>query len=223
MIIDTLSLGQLATNCYLIYDNKSKDAIILDPAEAAEFIAEKVIRLGLNVKAIIATQGHFDHNLAAGQLQLILTSQPVKSPTKNDIPYYIHQADLFLLKTINQSASYWLKQNINYPLPQNIQYLKSELLQIPSASWRIKIQILHTPGHTPGSICLYVENEAGGATLFSGDTIFKNNIGRHDFSYSDKQALYDSLARILKLPKDTVIYPGHGEPTTVKQEKLANK
>lgn len=227
MTIDTLCLGGLSTNCYLVYDKMTKNAIVIDPADSAEFLSEQITRLKLNLKAIIATHGHFDHNLAAGELQLILSNnKAIEQSSNRIIPYYIHKDDLFLLRTMNQSASYWLKYKVNKPLPQNIKFLKQRLFQISD----FKFQIVHTPGHTPGSICLYIENKAGVATgktvptestqsiLFSGDTIFKNNIGRYDFSYSNKDALHKSLKQILSLPKKTIILPGHGESTTIEQE-----
>ncbi len=248
MIIETLTLGALATNCYLTYDPESLEGIIIDPADEAEFLVEKIDRLKIKVVAIIATHGHFDHNLAAGELQLIV----------NNVPFFIHKDDLFLLKRMNDSASHWLGYKHQKPLPQNIKFLTPSNSQLstfnPSASLRTSFQFIHTPGHTPGSICLFYSNKigAGGATplrqdfagqagwdavptrsfseggrkrqdpltpiLFSGDTLFKSAIGRFDFSYSSKEKLDASLKKIFTLPKDTVVFPGHGEITTIDDE-----
>ncbi len=246
MKIVTLSLGPLQTNCYLVYDPLSNEGVVIDPADEAEFIAEKIQTLKFKLKALIATHGHFDHVLAAGELQMIF-----------NVPFLIHRKDLFLLKQMNQSASHWLGYPINKPLPINIKFLK-ENEEIKFGNFNLKV--LETPGHTPGSIC-FVKKLVGGArrgapkkaatsnvpatfdvtqcnehylglasnriyqffdssnVLFSGDTLFKSGIGRYDFSYSSKEKLDQSLQKIFKLPKETIIYPGHGKETKIKEEK----
>ncbi len=198
MKIEILTLGQLQTNCYITYCGK--EAVIIDPADESEFIAEKIQRLNLKPSAILATHGHFDHILAAGELQIIF-----------NIPFYIHLADKFLLKEMNSSASFWLKQKINRPLPQNIEFIKKGF-SLKFGECRLKI--METPGHTPGSTCFSGEN-----VLFSGDTLFKNGVGRTDFSYSNKSHLEKSLEKIFRLPPKTLVYPGHGEKTTINEEK----
>lgn len=209
MKIETFVLGQLQTNCYLIYDEKSKQGVIIDPADSAEFIAEKIQLLKISPKAIIATHGHFDHVLAAGELQLIL-----------NIPFYIHENDLFLLKKMNQSASYWLNQNIKKTLPLKIKFIK-ENDKIFFGNHYLKV--LETPGHTPGSICLLINSLTrelvNSLMLFSGDTLFKDGFGRYDFSYSSKEKIILSLIKLLKLPKATIVYPGHGERTSINNEE----
>lgn len=207
MKIEKLSLGALQTNCYLIYDNN--EGIIIDPADEAEFIAQKINESKFKPKAIIATHGHFDHILAAGELQMIF-----------NIPFFIHQNDEFLLKQMNSSASHWLNYKINKPLPENIKYLK---LNDAIAVDDLNFKIIETPGHTPGSICIYAKlpitnYELLTPILFSGDTLFKNGIGRYDFSYSSKMQSDRSLKKLFQLPKNTLVYPGHGEKTTIGNE-----
>ncbi|MEK7657579.1 MAG: MBL fold metallo-hydrolase [Patescibacteria group bacterium] len=206
MKIEILQLGQLQTNCYIAHCGG--EAIIIDPADEAEFIAEKIQRLNLKPSAILATHGHFDHILAAGELQMLL-----------NIPFYIHPADEFLLKEMNSSASFWLKNKFNYPLPRAIEFIKKEF-SIKFGGCRLKV--IETPGHTPGSVCFLSED-----VIFSGDTLFKNGVGRTDFSYSDKTQLEKSLEKIFRLPAgrhglpaETIIYSGHGEETTIKDEKI---
>ncbi len=218
MIVETLSLGELATNCYIIYDEKTHQGIVIDPADEATFIAEKLDRLNITLTAIVATHGHFDHNLGAGELQLI-----------TNVPYMINKNDLFLLKEMNKSASFWLKRAINYPLPQMIHFLKdNDTISFGS----YKLTVIATPGHTPGSITFFLNNKigAGGTTgsrvmtesaqsiIFSGDTLFKQAIGRYDFSYSSKLDFDTSLQKLFKLSPKTIVYPGHGEPTTIGDE-----
>lgn len=197
MKIEILQLGQLQTNCYIAHCGG--EALIIDPADEAEFIAEKISRLNLKPIAIFATHGHFDHILAAGELQMIF-----------NVPFFIHSADEFLLKEINSSASFWLKQKINHPLPQNIEFIKNEF-SLKFGDCRLKV--METPGHTPGSVCFLSDS-----AIFSGDTLFKNGVGRTDFSYSNADLLKKSLEKIFRLPPETTIYSGHGEKTTIEIE-----
>ena len=212
MKIKVLAVGQLSTNCYLVYD--AGEGVIIDPADEADFIAETVQKLGFKPKAIISTHGHFDHNLAAGELQMIF-----------NIPFLIHKSDEFLFDKNNDSASYWLKRKINHIEPQKIEFLKQgDIIEFGKS----RLKVLETPGHTPGSICLISDNkqtsgEPVESILFSGDLIFKNAVGRSDFSYSDEKELKKSLEKILKLPENTIVYPGHGEKTTIREEKLIIK
>jgi len=254
MKIEILPLGQLQTNCYLVYDSLSKEGIIIDPADEAEFIAEKIQQLKFKPRAILATHGHFDHILAAGELQMILLEKfqilNSKLQTLNQnkfglgqanfklkisiskhiqnsklLPFYIHSNDLFLLKQMNKSASYWLGYSLNKPLPINLKLLKQgELIKFG----RFALKVLETPGHTLGSVCLYLTTPKLPITnyqlpilpiLFSGDTLFKNGVGRCDFSYSNKEKLKQSLEKIFQLPEKTVVYPGHGQTTIIKKEK----
>lgn len=212
MIIQAFSLGALQTNCYLVYDPISKDAIVIDPADEASFIAEKIQHYNLTLTAIVATHGHFDHALAAGELQLIF-------PTA---PFYMHKSDTFLLKQLNDSASFWLGYKHSMPPPTII----NSIVNNDSISvGNYKLKIVHSPGHTPGSICLYTiyhTDKTKYSVLFSGDTLFRQAIGRYDFSYSDKKKLDHSLSLLFKLPPETTVYPGHGEETTIGAEKVYN-
>jgi len=198
MKIKILSLGQLKTNCYILYNDKN--CIVIDPADDSNFISDVIEKLSIKPIAIIATHGHFDHNLAAGELQLIYK-----------IPYYINKKDLFLLKQINQSAKHWLKINSDIFLPEKIEFIdENSILKLDAEI----IKVISTPGHTPGSICLKTKNE-----IFTGDTLFKNDIGRYDFSYSSREQIKDSICKLMKLSNDLVVYPGHGAETTIENEK----
>ena len=198
MQIKILPLGQLKTNCYILYNDKN--CIVIDPADEADYICDTIERLGVKPVAIIATHGHFDHNLAAGELQLIYK-----------VPYYIHPKDLFLLKEINSSVKYWLKIDSHILLPETIENIDENTdLKLGDE----KFEIISTPGHTPGSICLMTKNE-----IFTGDTLFNNDIGRTDFSYSDKKQMDQSLKKLFKLPNTLIVYPGHGDQTTIADEK----
>ena len=193
-------LGQLQANCYIVIHDTN--CIIIDPADEASFILEEIQRRNLTLVGMIATHGHFDHVMAAGEIQLSYPS----------LPLYIHQKDIFLIDRLGETAKHFLGHDPVVLKPQKMQNLKSGKLAIDDFTFTV----LETPGHTPGSCCLYFQKEK---VVFTGDTVFKDNIGRYDFSYSDKSELQKSVAKIFKLPDETTIYSGHGEETLVDDEK----
>jgi len=199
MNIFTYSLGAMKTNCYLLSDGEN--SLIIDPGDEADFLLEQLIRKRLRLKAIIATHGHFDHIMAAYEIQASI-----------DTPFYIFKEDMFLVKRVNETAKYFLGYDPQALFPKNIRYLKKGKLTIQN----FEFNIFQSPGHTPGSGCLYFKKENA---IFTGDTLFKKGIGRFDFSYSNKNDLDHSLKNILSLPEKTLVYPGHGESTIIKDEK----
>jgi len=204
MKIETFKLGDLETNCYLLYSNK--EAIVIDPADDGVFIADEIHLRGLKLKAVIATHGHFDHNLGVGELQMILPA-----------PFYLHQKDKFLVDDINKSGKFWLKREIKNPHPTDICFLKGG---DKISFGKCELKVLDTPGHTPGSVSLY-NNDNGCRRLFSGDTLFRGGIGRYDFSYSSKDDLKNSIKMLFnKLPPEIIVYPGHGEETNLLNEQF---
>lgn len=203
---EKLVVGQMKTNCYLVYDTKNLDCLIVDPGDDAEFIIQKIIDLELNPNLIIATHGHFDHIQAVNELKLAFK-----------IDFWMSKKDEFLLKRMRNSAIYFTKLD---PGPGSVidELLdaNSELLIANS-----KIKIIEIPGHTPGSVAVYLP-EAG--LLFSGDTLFAGGeIGGSDYNYSNKLELHKSIKIILKLPIETVIYPGHGESGIIRFERIFHK
>ncbi|MBI4009187.1 MBL fold metallo-hydrolase [Candidatus Roizmanbacteria bacterium] len=205
--IITFSLGQLQANCYFLV--QEGECIIIDPADDAPFILEELQRRRLKLVGMLATHGHFDHIMAAGEIQKSF-----------NVPLYIFKEDLFLVKRINETAEYFLGFNPHSLQPTHIKYLKPGKLEIrnpPAGEAGWKLEILFTTGHTPGSCCYYFEMEK---VIFTGDTLFKGAIGRYDFSYSSKVDLNNSLMRLLKLPGEVMVYPGHGERTTIRKEKF---
>ena len=199
MKILTYPLGELQANCYFLIQDK--DCVIIDAGDSADFILEEVSRQNLSVKAIVATHGHFDHVMAVGELQASL-----------DVPFYVSSKDQFLLDRVGETAKHFLGHvPIVIPIKQSTDLSVGEF-QISN----FKLQILATPGHTPGSVCLYSKEES---SLFTGDTLFKDGIGRYDFSYSNKKELFDSIKHLMKtLPEETLVYSGHGDPTTLGEE-----
>ncbi len=199
MKITCFSLGQMRANCYLLI--RGNNCLIIDPGDEADFILEQLQRQKLTPLGIVATHGHFDHLMAVGEIQASFK-----------IPLFISQKDLFLLKHLSDTAKYFLGYDPSVLPVKNIEYLENGKLKILN----FKFEIIGTPGHTPGSCSLYFKNEE---VLFTGDTLFKQGIGRYDFSYSSKIDLKTSLKTILSLPKKIVVYPGHGDKTTIKDEK----
>lgn len=172
--METLVVGSMATNCYVI------DDMIIDPGDDAEYIMSHLTQ---KPSMIVATHGHFDHIMAAYALQLAY-----------NIPFYIHEDDIFLLGRMQSSAKHFLGLKEVDPPP-----VPSKIIDLP---------FIHTPGHTPGSVCFYFKKEN---ILFSGDTIFADGgVGRTDHEYSDKAALSRSIQTIFSLPPETKLFPGHG-------------
>lgn len=199
MKIQKLPLGQMGANCYLLIHGD--DCLIIDPGDEASFILDKILRLKLNPVAILATHGHFDHLMAAGEIQL-----------SYDIPFYIFEEDLFLINRLDQTAEYFLNMNSGIVQPRNIKHFKEGKMQILN----FEFEVIKTPGHTPGGCCLYFPKEN---VVLTGDILFKNAIGRYDFTYSDKEKLKESINKLFKLPDQTIVYSGHGEDTILGEEK----
>ncbi len=195
---EILILGELQTNCYLLWEENSKEVAIIDPADDGVAISEEVERLQLKPKYVLATHGHFDHNLGALDIKLIYK-----------IPYCTSEKDMFLLKRQQETARYFLKKNIRVPDIKKIDINLDEIKEVELGEKQIKI--LKCPGHTPGGLAFLADQ-----FLFSGDTIFAEGmVGRTDFEYSSVTDLKNSIREILNLPINTIILPGHGETTTI--------
>lgn len=200
MSYERLTLGGLDTNCYLIMDDETGQAVVIDPADEGEFISEKISRENLTLEKIILTHAHFDHILAILTLKLNFNA-----------PILMHKKDLFLYKKAASSAKHWLNRKID-PLPIPDQFINGgDQITVGSTT----LQVIETPGHTPGSISLYNKNKG---ILFTGDTLFKNAVGRTDFKYASPLELASSLEQLAKLPPETIILPGHGDESTIGDE-----
>lgn len=193
-----LVVGQLQTNCYLVFDEKNSEAIIIDPGDDADYIIRILSDLNLKPAKIIATHGHYDHLLGVAELKL-----------SYNIPFLMHKKDEFLLSRMGTSALHFSGHKTD-PAPKVDEYLKEgDILKVGN----YKLEIIHTPGHTPGSVSLY-SNEL--EVVFVGDVIFAGGgIGRTDFKYASRQELDKSIRKLFKLPKETKVFSGHGEETTI--------
>ncbi len=202
MIVRTLTVGELATNCHIVGSETTREAIVIDPGDDADRILAELRRLNLRVVQIVDTHGHFDHTLANGR---------VKEAT--GAPLWIHRADAEMLTDPLKGLSFWAG-NIK-PGPAADGFLKDgdEL-----HAGEVILKVAHTPGHSPGSISLITSG-----AVFGGDALFQGSIGRSDFPGGDHETLIRSIrTRLLTLPDDTVVYTGHGPSTTIGHERLNN-
>lgn len=198
-----LVLGELESNCYLVWDEKSKEGVIIDPGDEGDFIVEEVRALGIIPIFILATHGHFDHVLGALDVKLSFGIDFACSPK-----------DKFLLDRQEQTVKHFLKKDLKIP---NIKEIDRDLdSQDFFYLGEEKVEIIKTPGHTPGGVSFY-SKEAG--LLFTGDTIFAHSRGRTDLSYSSTKKIYESIKKLMELPGETIILPGHGEETSVGTER----
>lgn len=182
-------------NCYIVWDKDTKEAIIIDPGDDSDYIIENINKEDLTPRAIIATHGHFDHTMAVLPLKLSF-----------NIPFYMHKEDGFLLKRIEKTAKHFVDFDPGPPPKVDIFLTDKATISIG----KIRFSIIHTPGHTPGSVCLHFKDEK---IIFVGDLIFADGyVGRTDFKYGDKIKLSESIN---KLPDNITVYPGHGEEFTL--------
>jgi len=200
-MIAKLTLGSYATNTYIYYDEATRHAVIIDPAAKAERILAKVEELALEVKAVLLTHGHFDHTGASNEVREAL-----------DVPVYASKHDAELAVDPARSAASLIAT-------RNTPHVDKFLQEGEMSFGNIKMQILATPGHTAGSLCFYVPHEG---ILFSGDTMFQESYGRYDLPSGDVAALRGSLNRLLALPVETKVYPGHEGATTIEHERIHN-
>ena len=197
--VKKLVVGQLQTNCYLVFDEKNSEAIIIDPGDGADYIIRILNDLDVKPTKIVATHGHFDHILAVNELKLAYK-----------IPFLMSKKDEVLLKWMRKSCKFFTGFDPGPP-PKVDKYL-NKLLEVGD----LKFEIIETPGHSPGSISLY-SNKLG--VVFVGDVIFAGGgVGRTDFKYANRKDLEKSIKKLFKLPKNTIVYSGHGAETTIGEE-----
>ncbi len=219
LIHEILPVGMLQCNCHIIGDPKTREAIVIDPGDDAAKILEVIERHHLKVAAIAVTHTHIDH---------VIGLRRVHEAT--GAPVYVHGDDLDLYRMLDMQAK-WLGWKTPQTSPIGQLVREGDVIR-----WgAYEAQIIHTPGHTPGSICLYMPSdkpEASAATgsakrgagkLFAGDTLFAGSIGRTDLWGGDFAGIIRSLkGKLLELPDETVVYPGHGELTTIGKERATN-
>ncbi len=199
--IKSLAVGTLEENCYVVYNEGSGEAMIIDPGDEPDRILDLVKEGGVSVKYIVCTHAHFDHVGAIPELKEETGAKIVMHDEER--PVYAAAKDM---------AAVWGFDINDMPEP-DIFVKEGDIIELGD----LKFAVLHAPGHSPGSMCLY-----GHGLLFSGDTVFAGSIGRTDFPGGSIDKMKESFRRIISLPEETEIYSGHGPVTTVGREKREN-
>lgn len=202
MKIEVIPVGQLEANCYLVFDEETKECMVIDPGDEGERILNQIKKHDLKVKYIVNTHGHSDH---------IGANQRLKEATGAEL--LIHKDDAPMLANAAKNFSVFTGKRIVQPAPDRL-LEEGDVLTVGSVSFTV----LHTPGHSLGGICL-----AGGGVCFTGDTLFQLDIGRTDLRGGSYPQLVESIKKkIFALDDNTVVLPGHGPQSTVKTEREHN-
>lgn len=196
MKIDVKQVGELMTNCYIVWDENTKNAAVIDPGDDGAYLADCLKKLGLTLKYILLTHGHFDHIGGVDELRQVCGSKP---------EVYISESDLGLEAVFHETASLD---------PKTVKtWQEGDTVTLDS----ITFQVIATPGHTPGSVCLIA-----GDVIFSGDTLFQGSCGRTDFPGGSWGQMSASLKRLYELPGDYTVLSGHTGSTTLERERKTN-
>jgi hydroxyacylglutathione hydrolase len=202
IIVKRLVVGSLSANCYVVGDEETGEGMVIDPGGNAEEIRRAIDDSGLDIKIIVLTHGHSDH---------IAALRDVQDRTGAEVA--IHNEDADFLEGYGSVSSQF---GISYRTPHPPDRLLREGDNIDIGN--MEFTVIHTPGHTPGSICLLTEDK-----VFTGDTLFRRGIGTTLMPGSSRPQLIDSIkTRLMILPDDTIVYPGHGRETTIGAERRDN-
>lgn len=204
MEIKRLVLGLVRTNCYIVYTEDTQKAVIIDPAADSRRIMDEISALGVTPEAILLTHGHFDHMLAAESLK-----------NGYQIPVCVHKADAELLRDASLNCSEQFL-HMSYAISADEELEDGQSLRFLDGA----LMVISTPGHTEGSCCYYAKNDT---VLFSGDTLFQGSVGRTDLPTGRAAQLVHSVReKLFVLPEDTLVLSGHGDQTTIGEEKQYN-
>ena len=196
MLVKSIQVGQIGTNCYLFGDEAAKVCALVDPGDQPREIAKMVKDSGMELQYILITHGHFDHVLAVEALTKLFPNVQV----------YIHRGEL----NEHNIPNNYMQMS---PVPNLHLYKEGDTLPLGS----LTIKVMHTPGHSVGSVVLQV-----GDALFCGDTLFRGSCGRTDFAGGSYPQMMESLKRLAALPGDYAVYPGHDRSSTLAWERVHN-
>ncbi len=200
--IRNLVVGPVSTNCFIVWDGKTREGVIIDPGEEAERILEIVRERELNIKYILATHCHFDHIAGVPGLKREL-----------DAEFLAHEEDISFIEESQAAAGRWGFEIEQCPMPDNF-VRDGDVLEMGD----MKITVIHLPGHSPGGVGYLC-----GDVLFSGDTLFQGSIGRTDFRMGSLETLTRTIReRLYTMPDDIMVMTGHGPSTTIGIEKASN-
>ena len=208
MITKTFTVNPFSMNCYLYWDEKTKEGVIIDPGVYEDYEKNEILSYikanGINIKLILLTHGHIDHIMGNAWAKEVF-----------NVPIIMHKDDLPLIeKALDQGAMF----GVSFPKPPGTDEFIDESGTIKFSGSEFKI--LHTPGHSPGSICFVDEKEK---IIFGGDVLFRGSVGRTDLWMGDMDVLLDSIQnKLFRYADDFVVYPGHMEETTIGEEKESN-
>lgn len=201
MLIKNIVVGPLDVNCFIIADDASKKAIVVDPGDEPDRIMDIIKNNDFVVEYIICTHGHFDHVGAVSDLK-----------KETNAKVLIHKDELEIYSAAKDMAAFWGYDLDPLPDPDGL-VKDGEDITVGDLSFKV----FHTPGHSPGGICLYSEG-----IVITGDTLFAGSVGRTDFYGGDIELLKKSFKRLMALPENTRVLPGHGPETTIGREKRGN-
>lgn len=201
MFLQKIVVGPLQVNCFIVADENSNEAIVIDPGDEPDRILEVVKDNNLKIKYIVCTHAHFDHIGAVTE---------IKEETGAKI--IIHKDELEIYEGARDQAAFWGYELAPLPEP-DIFVNEGDNIGFGNLSF----VVIHTPGHSPGGISLYSEN-----VVFTGDTLFAGSVGRTDFYGGDIERLKKSFVRLLTLPPETKVFSGHGPSSTIQREKTVN-
>lgn len=203
MKIEQYCVGEVATNCYFAIQEETKEMLVIDPGDSAKMLEGHICREGLKPQAVLLTHGHFDHAMAAEELAGIF-----------GIKIYAHEAEKDTLEDPGKNVSIMAGGRDVYHADVFVK--DGEVLHLAG----MELKVLHTPGHTEGGCCYYLEKEK---VLFSGDTLFCQSVGRTDFPGGSMSALVRGIKeKLMVLPDDVEVYPGHMGMTTIGSERTRN-
>lgn len=199
--VQTITVGAFQENCYLVVDDRSRKAVIVDPGSEGERLVEAVDRSGATLEAVWITHAHVDHVGAIASIK-----------QRWDVPVYLHPLDRRLYEAAGRQAQVY-GVPFEEPPPPDREFSDGQLLELGD----VEFTVMHAPGHAPGHVVIH-----GHGIALVGDCLFAGSIGRTDLPFSNPPQLAESLKRIAELPPETVVYPGHGIDTTIAEERLSN-